>query len=303
MEFFGVRLVGWSPETGRKLILTLALLLIVLAIRFLFVLVTRVSTKDEGRHRARFWTRQIAVLVTAVVFVVGLVSIWFDEPERLMTALGLLSAGVAIALQRVITSFAGYLILLRGRTFTVGDRIAMADVRGDVVALGFMQTTIMEMGQAPGEQDDDPSTWVNARQYTGRLVRVTNDRIFDAPVYNYTREFPYLWEEMQFPIGYTADRRRAEEILLEVAERLTRQIVAEGTPAFERLRHRYLLPQPTDLAPRVYYRLTDNWIELSLRFTGEPRTIRGLKDAISRDVLSAFEAAGIGMASGEPSTS
>ncbi len=79
----------------------------------------------------------------------GLLSIWFNDPTRLATAFGLVSAGVAFALQKVITSLAGYLVILRGNTFTVGDRISMGGVRGDVMRLGFVQTTIMEMGQPP----------------------------------------------------------------------------------------------------------------------------------------------------------
>ena len=48
-----------------------------------------------------------------------------------------------------------------------------------------------------------------ARQYSGRIVTVTNAKIFDEPVYNYTRDFPYLWEELRLPIPYSADRARA----------------------------------------------------------------------------------------------
>ena len=151
----------------------------------------------------------------------GLVSIWFDDPTRLTTALGLVTAGLAFALQKVVTAFAGYFVILRGRTFNVGDRITMGGVRGDVIALGFIQTTIMEMGQPPSVQNADPAMWVRSRQYTGRIVTVSNAKIFDEPVYNYTREFPYIWEEMTLPITYTADRARAERILLEVAGRHT----------------------------------------------------------------------------------
>ena len=117
----------------------------------------------------------------------GLVSVWFDDPTRLATALGLVTAGLAFALQRVITALAGYIVILRGKTFNVGDRITMGGVRGDVIALGFIQTTIMEMGQPPAVQNADPAMWVRARQYTGRVVTVTNDKIFTEPVYNYSR--------------------------------------------------------------------------------------------------------------------
>ena len=129
-----------------------------------------------------------------------------------------MTAGLAFALQKVVTAVAGYFVILRGKTFNVGDRITMGGVRGDVIALGFIQTTIMEMGQPPAvEANTDPAMWVRSRQFTGRIVTVTNDKIFDEPVYNYTRDFPYIWEEMRLPIGYKADRARAERILLDAA--------------------------------------------------------------------------------------
>ena len=137
-----------------------------------------------------FWTGQAIQLVTAILLLLGLVSIWFDDPTRLTTALGLVTAGLAFALQKVITAVAGYGVILRGKTFHVGDRITMGGVRGDVVALGFIQTTIMEMGQPPSVPSADPAIWVRSRQYTGRIVTVSNAKIFDEPVYNYTRTSP-----------------------------------------------------------------------------------------------------------------
>ncbi|HEX8203741.1 MAG TPA: mechanosensitive ion channel domain-containing protein, partial [Isosphaeraceae bacterium] len=235
-------------------------------------------------------------LSTAIVLTLGLLSIWFDDPARLTTALGLVSAGLAFALQKVVTAVAGYFVILRGKTFNVGDRITMGGVRGDVIALGFIQTTIMEMGQPPAVQGADPAMWVRARQYTGRIVTVTNDKIFSEPVYNYSRDFPYLWEEMSLPISYKADRDRAERILLETAERHTVAIGELGAEAPEEMRRRYFM-KSADPRKRVYYRLTDNWLELAVRFVAEGHGVRDLKDAMSRDILRALDEAGIGLAS------
>jgi small-conductance mechanosensitive channel len=247
--------------------------------------------------RLRFWWRQGIRLVTAVVFLTGLISIWLDNPATFGQFAAFVTAGIAFALQRVITAIAGYFIILRGKNFNVGDRIVMGGVRGDVIAVGFMQTTIMEMGQPPGEQKDDPSLWVRGRQYTGRIVTITNDKIFDTPVYNYTREFPYLWDEMSLPIPYNANRRTAEQILLEAARKHTVKIAELSQEALEELERRYLVRR-SELEPRVYIRLTDNWVEMSLRFISEDSGVRGLKDAMSRDILDGLEAAGIGLASG-----
>ena len=258
-----------------------------------------VSAVLAGRRQARvgFWTTQGIRLLTAVTVGIGLLSIWFDDPTRLGTAAGLFSAGVAFALQRVITAIAAYFILLWGKTFNVGDRITMGGVRGDVIGLDLIQTTIMEMGQPPGEQGDAPSMWVHSRQYTGRIVTVTNDKIFDQPVYNYSREFPYVWEEMQIPIAYRDNRNRAEEILLEVAATHTVNISESSGEDLAELERRYMIRAP-QLKPRVYWRMTDNWVELSVRFIAREHGVRELKDQMTRDILRLLDEAGIGIASG-----
>jgi small-conductance mechanosensitive channel len=172
----------------------------------------------------------------------------------------------------------------------------MGGVRGDVIALGFLQTTIMEMGQPPSVQSADPAMWVKARQYTGRLVAVSNAQVFDEPVFNYTRQFPYIWEEMSLPISYQDDRAAAERILLDAAERHTVKITDLGEAAVRELESQYFM-QRTQMKPKVYWRITDNWLELTVRFLAEDHGVRALKDAMARDILSGFDAAGIGIAS------
>jgi small-conductance mechanosensitive channel len=248
-------------------------------------------------QRIDFWVRQAISLAMAIIIIVGFLSIWFDNPQRLGTAFGFVTAGLAFALQKVVTAVAAYFVILRGKTFNVGDRIRMASVRGDVIALGFIQTTIMEMGEPPAEQGDPPSMWVRSRQYTGRIVTVTNDKIFDEPVYNYSREFPFIWEEMNVPISYKDDRARAEKIILDVAEKHTVKITEMSEDVIREMEKRYFMRR-TEMKPRVFWRLTDNWIEMSVRFIVKTYGIRELKDAMSRDILEEFDKAGIGIASG-----
>jgi small-conductance mechanosensitive channel len=227
--------------------------------------------------------------------ILGLLTIWFDNPNRLATVLGLVTAGVAFALQKVIIAITGYFAILRSNIFSVGDRIEMGGVRGDVISLSFIQTTIMEMGQPLSLGNSNSSSWVKSRQFTGRIVTVTNDKIFENPVYNYTKDFPYLWEEISIPISYNTDCDHAEQILLECAERHTERINEMSKEALKIMRERYFL-HSHDLTPKVYYRITNNWLELTVRFVVRERAIRDLKDAVSRDILKAFDKAGIGIA-------
>ncbi len=297
MRLFGIRFVGFNAENGQKLLLTIAFLVVVFLIRRVITILVRRFVRGRSNEQAQFWVRQGINLATAILILIGLLSIWFDDPTRLATAAGLVTAGLAFALQRVVTAIAGYFVILRGKNFSVGDRITMGGVRGDVVALGFIQTTIMEMGQPPSVQGADPAVWVRSRQYTGRVVTVSNAKIFDEPIYNYTRDFPYLWEEMVLPITYTADRHRAEQIMLGAVQRNTESVEALGREALDQMQRRYAVHAVTDLRPRVYYRITDNWLELSVRFITTEHGVRDVKDAISREMLAALDDAGIGIAS------
>lgn len=296
LELFGIRFVGINAENGHKLILTLVFLAIVFALGYGLRGLSAAILGGDRLKRGRFWTRQGISLVVAFLVVLGLASIWFDDPTRLATALGLVTAGLAFALQKVVTSIAGYFVILRGNTFTVGDRITMGGVRGDVIALGFIQTTIMEMGQPPAVQSADPAMWVKSRQFTGRIVTVSNASVFDEPIFNYTREFPFIFEEMTLPIAYRDDRVRAENILLEAARRYMVDIATLSSEATQRLNEKYGV-MAKDFEPKVYWRLTDNWLELTVRFIVADHGIRDVKDAMSRDVLTALDEAHIGLAS------
>ena len=295
VQLFGIRLLGVDAHNGRKLLFSLVFLAILWVIRTGLIAMARAIRTREGKT-AVFWTGQGISLVTFALGLLGLMSIWFDNPARLATGIGLVGAGLAFALQKVITSFAAYFIILRGKTFNVGDRIVMGGVRGDVVELSFFQTTIMEMGEPPSVQSAKPDVWVQSRQFSGRVVTISNSKLFDEPVYNYTRDFPFIWEEMQLPISFTDDRAAAETILLTAAQRETVPITELAQPAVRFLQERFLL-KPLDIAPRVYWRITSNWVELTVRFLVKDHDIRGLKDRMSREILANLDQAGIGIAS------
>jgi small-conductance mechanosensitive channel len=297
MEIGEIRLIGVNAETGSKLLLTLAVIGAVTLLRLTVGRVVRMLAARTRNDRWAFWTRQGVALAAFIVSVLAVVAIWFDDPARLTTALGFATAGLAIAAQRAVTAFAGYLVIMRGRTFTVGDRIKIGGVHGDVIALGFLQTRILEMGQPPDvNAQDEPGMWVTARQFTGRIVTVTNDKVFDEPVYNFTREFPFIWEEVHVPIPYRANRERAERILLDAAHAAVAETATASAAAREALQERYGVSLEMH-TPRVFWRLTDNWLDLAVRFVVPEHGIREIKDRFTRRVLDEFDRAGLEIAS------
>jgi len=296
IRLFGVKLIGATPANLHKLVLSITLVGGAIGIAFLLRRLLRTFIGSRSGTKFHFWARQAVSLTVALVILLGIASIWFDDPTRLATALGLVTAGLAFALQRVITAVAGYFVILRGKTFNVGDRIVMGGVRGDVIALSFMQTKIMEMGQPPPVQKDEPAMWVKSRQFTGRIVTVTNDKIFSEPVYNYTDQFPYVWDEVSVSVHFDDQTDLAERILHDTAERhaITSESLGDGEVA--QLERRYGI-RVGDIDPHVYWRIGDSWLELTVRFLAPDHGVREIKDRMSREIVGEFARVGIGFAS------
>ena len=297
MQLFGVRLLGLDNDTLRKATLTLAIIAGLVVIRVVISGLIRAFSSRARYDRTVFWTRQALSLAMLGLGLIAVVSIWFDRPGQLSTVAGFAAAGLAIAAQRVVTAFAGYLVIMRGKTFTVGDRIKMGGVQGDVISLGFLQTRILEMGQPPDvNEQESPGMWVRARQFTGRIVIVTNDKLFDEPVYNFTREFPFIWEEFRIAVPFRQGGERAEQILLNRVREATNKFQNESNRARGALQEKYGRPMDQG-EPQVFWRVTDNWLELTARFLVPTHEIRSVKDQIARYVLRDFEQSGLEIAS------
>jgi small-conductance mechanosensitive channel len=293
-----VHLVGVDLHTATKLVYTAAFVAAIVAVRWLARLVVRAVLKGREHTRGRFWSRQGINLATAILMALGLISIWFDTGLHAAAAVGVLTAAIAFAMQRVVISFAGYFLVLRGDVFAVGDRIVLGGVRGDVIGLGFLRTTILEMGQPPGDDDSTVPMWIQARQYTGRIVTVANAAVFDEPVFNYSRDFPFIWEEVHVPVKYDVDVELAERLVLEAAAKHAVKREDIGPGVMQQLRRRYFVPaDEVSVEPEVFYKLTSNWLELAVRFVVPTHDIRRIKSNISRDLAKAFDANGIDVAS------
>jgi small-conductance mechanosensitive channel len=296
LKVFGVTLIGLTAENGHKLVLTVGFI----AVAWVFAWVLRkllgLFVGSRSGTMFQFWAKQGVSLAVAIIVLLGIASIWFDNPARLAAVVGLIGAGIAFAMQRVVTAVAGYFVILRGKTFNVGDRIQMGGVRGDVIGLSFMQTRIMEMGESAKEQGDEPSMWVKSRQFTGRIVTVTNDKVFDCPVYNYTHEFPYIWDEINLPVRFQADHAKVEQVLLEAARKHALNEERVGRDEMERLERRFGI-KVGEIDPQVFWRLTDNWLEITVRFLGPDHGLRTIKDRMTREILARLDRADFVIAS------
>jgi small-conductance mechanosensitive channel len=131
---------------------------------------------------------------------------------------------------------------------------------------------------------------VQGRQATGRLVSISNKATFDAPTYNFSRAFGFVWEELVVPVPHDSDWRRAEQIVLDAVRRVS---TAEGAEtALAEVQRRYPIPK-ADVEPRVFMRFTDNYVQLFARFVVPVRESRAAKNAVFRHVHTQLAEAGI----------
>lgn len=237
----------------------------------------------------RYYLRKVVRVLVVVALLVALAVVWRPFAGRIAVILGFATAGLAFAMQEVIGAMAGWVSILTGRHFRVGDRIQMGGVRGDVLDLSPLRTKVLEIGS--GQEND---SWVRGRQYTGRVVSISNKAIFSEPVFNSSTAFDYLWEELTIPVPYTDDWQRAETIMREEAERASSP--EDARRAMEEVRRRYPVGR-AEVEPRVFVRATDNWVELAARFVVPVRNARAVKDEMTRRVLDRFTKESITVAS------
>lgn len=203
---------------------------------------------DDGY--SRYYLRKAARYAVFVLLLILLAVLWRPFAGRIGVVLGLAAAGVAFAMQEVIGALAGWVSILSSRQFRVGDQIQMGGVRGDVLDITPLRTKVLEIGSGTGE-----TSWVRGRQYTGRIVSISNKAVFSQPVYNSSAAFDYLWEELVLPIPYRDDWRQAERILREEAKRASSSTGARQ--AMQEMRRRYPVSR-AEVEPRVFVRATDN---------------------------------------------
>jgi small-conductance mechanosensitive channel len=226
----------------------------------------------------RFRAKKIGSFAGYLLTIVLLAIVYSDKLGGLTVALGVAGAGIAFALQEVIVSFAGWIALMLINMYKIGDRIQLAGVKGDVMDIGVLRTSIMELGQ-----------WVDGDLYTGRIVTVANSFIFKEPVYNYSGDFPFLWDEIKIPIQYGSNYEKAENILntagVEVAEDLTER----SQEKWLTMQDKYRL-EAAQTSPMVSLIANDNWVEFTLRYVVDYKKRRVTRTALFKKILKEVEA-------------
>ena len=264
---------GIPPEIQRKLIIT-AVVLVMLWILRRFTL--RIVWKQTEDVNIRYMWRKGSTYAAFVLALIVMGLIWFRWFGSLGTFLGLVSAGLAIALKDLIAGIAGWFFILWRRPFGLGDRIQIGSLCGDVVDIRIFMFTILETGN-----------WVDADQSTGRVIHVPNGMILSTPLMNYTGAFKYIWDELPVLVTFESHWEDAKRILQEIADRHAADIAEEARRHLKETARKYLI-RYRKLTPTVYTKVVDSGVLLTIRYLVEPRRRRGTAQAMWEDILRAF---------------
>jgi len=163
------------------------------------------------------------------------------------------SAALIYVMQEPLLNLLGWMILVSMGLFKLGDRIEMNNTRGYVVEITPMNTTIREFGGA-----------LYGDSFTGRYVTIPNSQIIKGNVFNYTKDTPFIWDQLAVNVTYESDVKLAEKILFDAAEDVVGPMMRENRP---HLRAKYEFADLADYVaeePRVGWSFGASSIDLIL---------------------------------------
>nr|WP_217355202.1 mechanosensitive ion channel domain-containing protein [Aphanizomenon sp. UHCC 0183] len=249
----------------------------IIIVAIIFRILSQVLPRQVQDSDLRYRIRKGITFVGYAIMALLIVLIFSDSLGKLTVIFGVIGAGVAFALQEVIGSFAGWVAISFGQFYKPGDRVLLGGIMGDVIDISILRTTLMECG-----------AWVKADLYNGRIVRIANSFVFKEPVFNYSADFPFVWDEITVPVKYGSDRSLTREILQQVANEVVGEYMPQAQVQWQHMVHKYLI-EDARIEPAVTLAANDNWLEFTLRYVVDYKQRRGKKDVIFSRILDEFD--------------
>jgi small-conductance mechanosensitive channel len=263
----------FDPTIGKIVAVAVGIAIIVTVVKVLKRTLSRYVKEATTRNRAR----KFLTFLSYAVILLYLSIVFSDTLGGLTVAFGVAGAGIAFALQEVIASFAGWIALSFGGFYNTGDRVQLGGIKGDVIDIGVLRTTVMEVGD-----------WVKGDLYNGRVVRIANSFVFKEPVFNYSRDFPFLWDEIVVPVRYGSDYRKARTLLEQVAEDITGDYARGAKASWKTMTAKYII-EDAGVESMVTLLANDNWMEFTVRYVVDYRRRRSTKDTLFQRVLEEID--------------
>ena len=250
--------------------------LLLVVVYIIIKILQKTAFKLVKDNSAKYRFKKLISFLGYFIFIIGVILIFNAKLSGLGTALGVAGAGIAFALQEVIVSVAGYIAVFTSHFYRVGDRVKLGGIKGDVIDIGILRTTLMEIGD-----------WVNGDLYNGKMVRVANSFVFKEPVYNYSGDFPFLWDEITIPIKTKGDYKYAKEIFTKILKEEVGDFSNSSQKAWDNMIGKYDI-ENARVQPMITMVFDQNWITFTLRYVVDFKSRRSTKSNLSDKILTAI---------------
>jgi small-conductance mechanosensitive channel len=263
-----------SPWLHEKSVERLAIFLIaILIILVIFYYSKRFISKRVDDPNKKYHARKISNIFAYVLIIIAAFFTFSDKLGNIGVAVGLAGAGVAFALQEVITSFAGWLSIMFTNQVKVGQRIKINDLKGDIIDISVLKTTIMEIGD-----------WVDGDLYNGRITSISNSFIFKSPIQNYSADYPFLWDEITVPLRTNSDFKMAKQVFLNVTQEVCGSYAENSKQVWIEMQEKFRI-ENAQVEPMVTMRFDESWITFTIRYIVDYTQRRTTKDVLYSKLL------------------
>ena len=266
-------ILGISPEAQINILISIIIVFGIIFIRYLLVKLVIHNIEDLNQ---RYQWRKFSLYISVFIIFLFLATNWLGLVGSVGTFLGLMAAGIAIALKDPIVNIAAWLFILIRQPFKVGDRIQIGNNSGDVIDIRIFQFSLIEIGN-----------WVDADQSTGRVIHIPNGIVFTTPQSNYTAGFVHIWHEIPLLITFESNWKKAKRILTDIVNKDAVQITESAERQIKAAAKKFLIYY-SKLTPIVYTTIKDSGVLLTMRFLCDPRKRRSTEEIILEEVLEEF---------------
>lgn len=264
---------GLSPSIQTKIFATI---IVLIGLGLVRLIILKIVWRQISDVRKRYAWRTVLSYIFPFLGVLLIIAVWFEAFSQLGAFLGLLSAGIAIALKDPLTNIAGWLFIIIRKPFSPGDRIQIGSQAGDVIDIRLFQFTLLEIGN-----------WVDADQSTGRIIHIPNGKVFTEPQANYSSGFRFIWHEIPVLITFESDWEKAKKIISDIVTEKTVHFSEQAEKEIKEASKKYLIFF-NYLTPIVYTTVKDSGVLLTLRFVCDPRERRSKEQLIWESILKEF---------------
>ena len=248
-------------------------LLGIVLIRRAFHLLERTLPPHFGYGDRRYHVRKVVAGASYIIILSFITILFADRLKHVGFAVGVIGAGVVVALQDVIASMGGFIAIGSSNLYRVGDRIQVNETRGDVVDISVMRTTVLETGN-----------WVSGDLYSGRIVRIPHSAVLKGLVFNYSQGFPFVWDEVRISLTCGSDHQQAREMLLRVAKETVSDYLVEAQDSWKRIVENYRIENPV-LEPAVTLQVGGGSLEFSLSYLVRYSKRTAVKDQLFTKIV------------------